>query len=155
MVFVICTGDRRCMLLFSNVVAGTISAGGRLKGGWIRMSDSAHCSLSQVTYNMREKPCACASIASSQPSAPPVRPSLPLPSPPLRHVGYCIFDPFAVGTPIFLHALPTTALEEHGPGAMHVMRVIKRGLDPRGLMNPGKVLAHRRDPRTGRLVLCA
>ncbi|CAM9244856.1 unnamed protein product [Ectocarpus sp. 13 AM-2016] len=45
--------------------------------------------------------------------------------------------------------------EEHGDGAMHAMRVIKRGLDPGGLMNPGKVLAHRRDPQTGRLVLCA
>lgn len=38
---------------------------------------------------------------------------------------------------------------------MHAMRVIKRGLDPLGLMNPGKVLAHQQDPRTGRLVLCA
>ncbi|CAM9253862.1 unnamed protein product [Hapterophycus canaliculatus] len=38
---------------------------------------------------------------------------------------------------------------------MHAMRVIKRGLDPSGLMNPGKVLAHKRDPETGRLVLCA
>ncbi|CAN0408097.1 unnamed protein product [Hapterophycus canaliculatus] len=38
---------------------------------------------------------------------------------------------------------------------MHTMRVIKRGLDPSGLMNPGKVLAHKRDPKTGRLVMCA
>lgn len=38
---------------------------------------------------------------------------------------------------------------------MHAMRVIKRGLDPKGLMNPGKILEHRRDPATGRLVLCS
>ncbi|CAM9913382.1 unnamed protein product [Pylaiella littoralis] len=44
--------------------------------------------------------------------------------------------------------------EEFGPGAMHVMGAIKQGLDPLGLMNPGKVLAHRKDPLTGRLILC-
>ncbi|CAN0495886.1 unnamed protein product [Laminaria digitata] len=47
--------------------------------------------------------------------------------------------------------LPT---EEHGPGAMHAMKAIKTALDPASLMNPGKILAHRRDPKTGRIILC-
>lgn len=29
---------------------------------------------------------------------------------------------------------------EHGAEAVEVMRMIKRGLDPRGILNPGKVL---------------
>lgn len=49
---------------------------------------------------------------------------------------------------------PLPLTDEHGPGAMHTMKQIKRALDPHGLMNPGKVLEHRRDPETGRLVLC-
>lgn len=44
--------------------------------------------------------------------------------------------------------------KEHGPGAMHAMKAIKSALDPASLMNPGKILAHRRDPKTGRMILC-
>lgn len=54
-----------------------------------------------------------------------------------------------------ISGMPMITPDEHGPGAMHAMRAIKHSLDPDGLMNPGKVLAHRKDPKTGRLILCA
>ncbi|CAM9466007.1 unnamed protein product, partial [Choristocarpus tenellus] len=44
--------------------------------------------------------------------------------------------------------------DELGTGATQTMAAIKHAIDPAGLMNPGKILPHRRDPRTGRLVLC-
>ncbi|CAM9843689.1 unnamed protein product [Chrysoparadoxa australica] len=43
---------------------------------------------------------------------------------------------------------------EHGKPALKVMASIKKGLDPYNILNPGKVLPQKKDPVTGKLVLC-
>ncbi|KAG5179705.1 putative d-lactate dehydrogenase [Tribonema minus] len=65
-------------------------------------------------------------------------------------------------------AMEGTCTGEHGVGygkikylqkelngaAIRTMVSIKNAIDPNGIMNPGKVVPHKRDPVTGRLVAC-
>lgn len=44
--------------------------------------------------------------------------------------------------------------KEFSPATIGMMLAIKNALDPENIMNPGKVVPHVTDPKTGRLMAC-